>query len=62
MFKFLFISPGIWLLQMIVQDPENYQDVEDDCFVTIKDSKYVLETDKVYVVVQFTGSMGFIFS
>ena len=55
---------GLWLLQMKVPDPENYgkSEVEDDCYVTIKDSKHVLEHGKSYYVVHFTGSDIFVFT
>jgi len=49
-------SMGLWLLQVKVNDPENYPDVEDGCYVTIKDSKYQLEQGKLYFAVHFSGS------
>lgn len=49
---------GIWLLQMKVPDPENYKDVEDGHYVTIKDPKYKLEQGKCYTVVYYSGMSG----
>ncbi len=53
---------GIWLLQEKVPDPENYENLDDKCFHTIKDSKYILQKEKLYYVVHFTGSDVFIFT
>ena len=52
---------GLWLLQRRVVDPENYSDVEDANYVTIKDSKYALKSGECYSVVHFSGSDMFIF-
>ena len=53
---------GLWLLQERVQDPQNYdtKQLDDKCYVTIKDSKYPLLPGKLYYVVHFTGTDVFI--
>ncbi len=53
---------GIWLLQMKVKDPENHMDVEDQSYVTVKDSKHVLEEGTLYFLVHFTGADMFLFT
>ena len=46
---------GIWLLQLKVSNPDFYADVEDGCYVLIKDSKHRLEADKQYAVMFYNG-------
>ena len=52
---------GIWLLQRKVHDPENHADVEDGCYITVRNSKLQLEQGQDYSAVYFSGSQMFIF-
>jgi len=50
-------SMGLWLLQRKVTDEEQTEEVEDGGYITIKDSKYVLESGQTYSVMHFTGGV-----
>ena len=53
-------TSGIWLIQMRVSDPENYENVEDKFYVNVKDSKHRLEEEKSYSAMFYNGPNMFI--
>lgn len=52
-------TSGIWLIQMRVSQPELYDNVQDGCYVNVRDSKHQLE-DKQYTAMYYNGPNMFI--
>jgi hypothetical protein len=50
-------AKGIWILQVHVPPEERhlYRDVEEDMYVTVKDSKHALREGQKYVALNYTG-------
>ena len=53
-------TSGIWLIQKRVKDPSKYNNVEDGCYVNVRDSKHKLQDDEPYSAMFYNGPDMFI--
>ena len=53
-------TSGIWLVQKRVEDPSKHTNVEDGCYVNVRDSKYKLQDGEQYSAMFYNGPNVFI--